>query len=110
MHEPLQNIFREIPVSLAEELTEIILQKWGLRIERIISHGHCSPADFWYDQNEHEWVIVLQGEAELLLEGYAEPQRLRPGDFIHLPAHCRHRVVWTTPNQPTLWLAVFYRD
>ena len=39
-----------------------------VRIERIISHGHASPADFWYDQAQHEWVIVLKGAARLQFE------------------------------------------
>ena len=79
-----------------------------MRIERIISHGHASRADFWYDQPEHEWVIVLQGAARLQF-----PDRtveMRPGDFINIPAFKEHRVPWTTPDEPTVWLGVHYAD
>jgi len=28
--------------------------------------------------------------------------------LVDLPAKCRHRVDWTDPDEPTVWLAVFY--
>jgi mannose-6-phosphate isomerase-like protein (cupin superfamily) len=61
----------------------------------------------WYDQQEAEWVVVLKGEAKLLFQGDAQPIHLKPGDHVTIPAHRRHRVEWTTPNEPTVWLAVF---
>ena len=33
------------------------------KIERIVSRGHASPEDFWYDQEENEWVMVVKGTA-----------------------------------------------
>ena len=79
----------------------------GLRIERIISLGHASPEGFWYDQDQHEWVMVVQGEAVLAVEG--QPDRhLKAGDYLTIPAHTRHRVVSTASTQVTIWLAVFY--
>ena len=56
----------------------------------------------------NEWVIVLKGEAKLLFENNDEPIHLKPGDFVNIPAHRKHRVEWTTPDEPTVWLAVFY--
>ena len=79
----------------------------GVRIERIVSFGHHSPDNFWYNQEQAEWVMVVQGEAMLAVEG-EDNTHLRAGDWINLPAHKPHRVVWTTPEQPTVWLAVFY--
>lgn len=77
-----------------------------MRIGRIVSHGHASPDGFWYDQARAEWVVVLKGAARLRFEdGVLE---MRPGSFMNIPAHRKHRVEWTTPCEPTVWLAVFY--
>ncbi len=77
-----------------------------MRIERIISHGHASAANFWYDQPQHEWVIDLKGAARLQFEdGMVE---MKPRDFVNIPDHKKHRVEWTTPDEPTVWLGVFY--
>jgi len=104
------NIFSALPSKgLAEERVTSLLHTPHLRIERIISTGQASPVDQWYDQEWDEWVILLRGGARLLFEGAAEAQSLRPGDFLNIPAHRRHRVVWTDPEQATVWLAVHYR-
>ena len=84
------------------------MQRPGLRIERIVSTGQCSPPDFWYDQPEGEWVIVLQGAARLRFADENEARTLQAGDFIDIAPHRRHRVDWTDPTQTTVWLAVFY--
>ena len=55
-------------------------------------------------------MVVLKGEAKLMLEGEAQPIHLKTGDHVTIPAHRRHRVEWTSPNEPTVWLAVFYGD
>lgn len=100
------NILTHLPQNLSEELTTVLQQGHGVRIERIISTGHKSPEGFWYDQPDHEWVMVLTGAARLRLEDrFIEMQ---PGESINIPAHTRHRVDWTTPDEPTVWLAVFY--
>ena len=103
------NLFAQIPEDLPEEVIQPLLSTPGLRIERIISQGHASPEGFWYDQEEHEWVLLLRGAARLRLEG-EEPIGLRPGSFIDIPAHRRHRVEWTDPSEPTIWLAIHYGD
>ena len=102
----MNNLFSPIPKSLQQELTETLVSAGSVRIERIVSHGHKSPDGFWYDQPEHEWVVVLQGSARLQFED--EDIELNPGDFVNIPAHRKHRVDWTTPDEPTIWLAVFY--
>ena len=102
------NLFTDLPNNLPAELVTKLLDTADVRIERIISHGHASPADFWYDQPQAEWVIVLKGAARLQFEdGMVE---MRPGDFMNIPAHKKHRVEWTTPDEPTVWLGVRYGD
>jgi len=103
------NLFSNLPTTLPEELVTILAENHHVRIERIVSTGHCSPEGFWYDQDEAEWVVVLKGKAKLLFED-GETVELTPGDHILIPAHRKHRVEWTTPDEPTVWLAFFYRD
>ncbi len=100
------NLFSQLPDARAEEQFQTLLSRSGVRVERIVSQGQASPPGFWYDQAEHEWVLLLRGQARLNIEG--ELQELRPGDSVDLPAGCRHRVEWTTAEEPTIWLAVFY--
>jgi cupin 2 domain-containing protein len=100
------NLLTNLPSNLHDELFTTLLETDNMRIERIVSHGHSSPEDFWYDQDQHEWVVVLQGAARLSIEG--ESKELKPGDYFNIPAHQKHRVEWTTPDEPTVWLAVFY--
>ena len=102
------NIFTELPSDLPKELFTKLLQAPGIRIERIVSQGHCSPDGFWYDQDQAEWVLVLKGAARIQFADRV--LELRPGDFVNISAHQRHRVAWTTPDEPTIWLAVHYRD
>lgn len=103
-----KNILSNIPSSLPDELIETILTAPQVKIERIVSRGHCSPEGFWYDQETNEWVMVLQGRACLLFEGEQEERIMNPGDYINIPAHVRHRVQWTARQEDTVWLAVHY--
>jgi cupin 2 domain-containing protein len=100
------NILTDIPLKSGEELFETIFAKGGTRIERIVSYGQSTPVGEWYDQDQDEWVLLLSGFAELLIEGESCPRRLSPGDYLLLPAHCRHRVVRTDAEEKTVWLAV----
>ena len=101
------NLLTNLPPALPDEVLTTLLDAPGVRIERIVSHGQASPTGFWFDQNQHEWVVVLQGAARLQIAG--EPAiELQVGDFLNIPAHRKHRVEWTTPDQPTIWLAVHY--
>ncbi len=102
------NLFADLPGHLPKEFVQTLLQAANVRIERIISHGHASPPDFWYEQGQNEWVVVLKGAATLRFEdGVIE---MKPGDFVNVPAHKKHRVEWTTPDEPTIWLGVRYGD
>ena len=102
----LTNIFADIPTLLTEELFQTIFTLPGLRVERIVSHGQCSPEGFWYDQELHELVILLTGAARLRFENDESAIELTPGAIVNIPAHQRHRVDWTDPTQPTIWLAI----
>ena len=103
------NIFAPLSANPADEEISTLLATESVRIERIVSYGHASPEGFWYDQDRAEWVIVLQGSAELLFEHEGAPRLLWPGDYVHIPAHRRHRVTATDPHNPTIWLAVHHR-
>lgn len=102
----MPNLFADIPDHLPDELTNDLLTRPGVRIERIVSRGHTSPEGFWYDQDEGEWVALLSGAARLEF-GDRDPIDMHPGDHVFLPAGCRHRVAWTDPEADTVWLAVF---
>lgn len=104
----MRNLFADVPTDLTKELVEVLAQNERVRIERIVSCGQSSGEGFWYDQAEAEWVIVLEGEAKLLIEGDTNPRHMKAGDHLTIPPHQRHRVEWTTPHQPTVWLAVFF--
>jgi len=105
----VSNLFSDIERDLSAERFTELLAAPNVRIERIVSHGQASPPGFWYDQDWAEWILLLNGSAALAIEGEAAPRRLHAGDYLHLPAHTRHRVEWTDARQPTIWLAVHHR-
>lgn len=100
------NLLDDLPDASRAEVLDTLLARKGMRVERIVSHGQATPEGEWYDQDEDEWVMVIAGAAELQIADEETPRRLMPGNFIYLPAHCRHRVAWTSPDGPTVWLAV----
>jgi cupin 2 domain-containing protein len=102
------NLLRDVPDARTREAVETILAAPSMRIERIVSLGQASPEGFWYDQAEGEWVLLLAGAARLRFADEPEAHALGPGDCVHIAAHRRHRVDWTDPERPTVWLAVFY--
>jgi cupin 2 domain-containing protein len=102
------NIYSDIPKHIPNELIERVFQSESLRIERIISYGQSSPKDFWYDQEENEWVILLKGKAILKFNNNSSVE-LQEGDYLFIPAHKKHRVEWTDTNKKTIWLAVFFK-
>jgi len=106
--ESIKNIFDDLPQHLPKEVVQTLIRAADVRIERIISHGHASAPDFWYDQPQHEWVIVLKGAARLQFED--SMVEMKVGDFVNIPAFKKHRVDWTTPDEPTVWLGVRYGE
>ncbi len=101
-----RNLFANVPERLIDEEITILGEFPGARIERIVSTGQASQPGFCYDQEQAEWVVLLSGSAGLLFEGEAAQRILRPGDYVEIPAHARHRVEWTDVNEPTVWLAL----
>ncbi|MDF7798089.1 cupin domain-containing protein [Pontiellaceae bacterium B1224] len=100
------NLFSNIPEELPEELVDVLTESSNVRIERIMSDGHTSPDDFWYDQVQNEWVLLVSGSATLEFEDRSV--ELKPGDYLLIPAHQKHRVAATSETEKTIWLAVFY--
>jgi cupin 2 domain-containing protein len=100
------NLFEGIDAHAREEVFERLVAQAGVVIERIVSTGQASPEGFWYDDPREEWVVLLAGAAELEFDDCS--MRLKPGDHVHIRAHCRHRVAWTDPHAPTVWLAVYF--
>ena len=109
----VSNLFDAIPEELPEELVEVLASGKGpVRILRLVSLGHASADGFWYDQGEHEWVALLSGGAILSFEnpvsGEVEILSFRPGDWLEIPPHVRHRVESTSSDEPAVWLAVHW--
>lgn len=104
----ISNLFEDIPEKLTEELFTDIIQENDFKVERIVSEGHCSPQNFWYDQELDELVFLLKGCAEISFEDLTSI-KLFPGDFINIPAHKKHKVVYTDNKQKTIWLAIHYK-
>ncbi len=103
-----KNFFEKIPDKIPEEIFETILSSGTTRIERIISKGQSSPKQFWYDQDENEWIFLVRGKAIIKFYDNGIPVELKDGDYLNISAHTKHRVEWTDPENETIWLAVFY--
>lgn len=103
----LKNIFDNFPKNDDREFIEEILSTKDFKLERIISEGHISPPNYWYDQDKNEFVLLLKGKAELSFDN-GEKFELNPGDYMIINAHQKHRVDWTDPNQKTFWLTILY--
>lgn len=101
------NLLADLPAAGAGEIVDTLVSGRNLRIERIVSHGEASPDGFWYDQDEAEFVVLLSGAARLRFAD-GETRALKPGDWVDIAPHRRHRVDWTDPGRPTVWLAAFY--
>ncbi len=100
------SLVADVPRALDAERFETLANMPGTRIERIVSTGQTTPDGEWYDQGWDEWVMVVTGSAKLQIEGEPSPRDLTPGGWLLLPRRVRHRVVWTDPNTPTVWLAI----
>lgn len=102
------NLLHDVPVHAEGEVFSD-LTAWQaagkVRIERIVSNGQASPPGFWYDSTDDEWVLVISGSAAVEIDD-GTTHTLGAGDWLQLPARCRHRVAWTDAAQPTVWLAV----
>ncbi len=104
----LSNLFAAIPEKIPHEIIELISGFGSVRIERILSKGHVTEPDFWYDQDTTEFVLLLQGQARLVFQDQTDPVVLNPGDYLTITAHHKHRVQWTAPDTETIWLTVHF--
>lgn len=104
----MSNIYSDVPSSIPDEIFNDIITTENVRIERIISHGHSSPEQGWYDQDENEWIMVLEGQGVIEVED-GRVVTLSKGDYINIAAREKHKVVGTDRDVVTIWLAVFYR-
>ena len=105
----MDNLLTDLPPACRDEVYEDLLRGGEFRVERIISTGQTTPANEWFDQAANEWVVLMCGAARLRLENPERILEMRQGDYVNIPAHQRHRVEWTDPDGPTVWLAIHYQ-
>ena len=120
------NIYDKIPESITEEIIEIMYQNPHCKVERIISNGQITTENEWYDQDQEEWIILVQGEATILIEKLQEESsdkcnilncnikeescdkvHMVKGDTLLIKSHQKHRVIYTSQNPLCIWLCVF---
>ncbi|MDI3325019.1 cupin domain-containing protein [Pontibacterium granulatum] len=102
----MKSVLTDLPADKVQEHFEDLLTRPGVKLERIVTYGQATPPGEWYDQAWDEWVMIVQGEAKLLMARDEQLLHMKPGDHVLLPAHCRHRVEWTPEGQTTIWLAL----
>jgi cupin 2 domain-containing protein len=104
-----KNIF-EIPKEIKEEFFETLIEGNGeFKVERIVSTGQITAEGQWYDQDRDEWVVLLQGEAQILFiddQNNEKINKLSKGDYLFIKAHEKHRVVYTSTEPPCVWIAI----
>ncbi|WP_019614054.1 cupin domain-containing protein [Psychromonas ossibalaenae] len=101
------NLFEKLPADFSCEVFENLVDSKNVKIERIISKGHTSPESGWYEQNTNEWVMVVQGAAEISFVD-RPAVNLKAGDYLEIKAQQKHKVSWTDPEIETIWLAVHF--
>lgn len=102
------NLLQEMPQANGGEDFLTAIESGGVRIERIVSTSQASPDGFCYDQPQREWILILAGAAKLRFADESSARVLAAGDHIDISPRRRHRVEWTDPDRPTVWLAVHF--
>lgn len=103
----IKNIFVDFPDKQGSENLEILLSNPVFKMEKIISQGHVSPENFWYDQDKNEFVLLISGSARISFENNYTIE-IKPGDYFIIPAHKKHRVDFTKPEENTIWLTLHF--
>ena len=98
------NIFDMPQLPLSEELLTVLAENGSTRIVRIISTGQTTD---WYDQDETEFVTLLEGNAVIEYES-GRSVKLGKGDTLVIKPHEKHKVSYTSNNPPCVWLCIFY--
>ncbi len=110
MEQKVGNLFEGVAGQRTEEIFDTLLETENFRIERIVSQGQNTPKGEWLEQKQAEWVVLLKGATRLSWAQKPEIMELKPGDYVHIPANCKHRVEWTDPKIKTVWLALHYNN
>lgn len=100
------NIFEQIVVDKNEEKFFEIFKNETIKVEKIVSNGQKSPENFWYEQEQSEFILLLEGFA--ILEFENRKVELKKGDCLNIESMEKHRVKFTSQDEPTIWFAVFY--
>ena len=106
----MKNLLTNVPTELPEELVERLLDASSVRIERIISRGTRPPRDSGTTKMNMNGSWCFAVPPLCFSKEISQPLEMREGDCLTIPAHTRHRVHWTTPDEPTIWLAIHYTD
>lgn len=85
---------------LSGETFITLLKHKNVKINHIVSSDKLEPRD--YLQEEDEWLVLLEGEATLRVDG--EIKRLTKGETLFIPSNTAHRVLST--HAGTIWLTV----
>ena len=99
----MNNIFIPNQTNPEEEQFDTLLQTANIHIEKITSHGQSS--DKWYEQEKDEWVVLIEGEGELLFKDGTKVKLLK-GEHVYIPKMKRHKVIYT--SSPAIWLAIHF--
>lgn len=97
------NIFDVKNIDKTKEIVEMLKENENVRIEKIISTGQTTD---WMEQEQEEFVMLIQGEA--IIEYKNKKQELRAGDTVIIKKNEKHRVVYTSENPCCIWICVFY--
>jgi len=103
----LKNILKNIKPTSEKELIDVLLKDENILIEHIVSYGFPSPEGIWYNQEKKEWVVLLTGKAEIEFKD-GTVIKFKAGDYIFIPAHQEHRVIYTSKEPNCIWLAFHF--
>lgn len=101
----VDNLLAKLPAAKRAEAFTELLNRPGIRIERIVSRGQATPEAEPIVQESDEWVLLLEGAAGLRIED-SDEVRLGPGDHVWIAAGQKHWVTWTAKDRPSVWLAI----
>ncbi|OQX76753.1 MAG: cupin [Epsilonproteobacteria bacterium 4484_65] len=93
------NLYNFTVPKNGEDFTTLFEHK-NIKINHIVSSAYVEPVE--YVQDEAEWVVLIEGEATLLINN--KEKILKKGDTLFIPAKTPHKVLKT--KEGTVWLTV----